>query len=177
MEFKDCIKTRRSIRKFKQEEVSMEDIIKMVDAASLAPSWKNTQVSRYYAVKTKEIKDKIVDLVPDFNKPATSSAPVIIVSTVVKKRAGFNREGVAETYKGDGWEMFDLGQSNLLFCLEANELGYGTVIMGYFDEVQIKELIGVPDTEEVSSVIALGVPDEAPEMPKRKGADIILKEI
>lgn len=177
MEFKDCIRTRRSIRKFKSEEVSSDDIIKMVDAASLAPSWKNSQVSRYYAVKSKEIKDKIEDMVPDFNKPAINSAPVIIVSTVVKKRAGYNREGEAETFKGDGWEMFDLGQSNLLFCLKAHELGYGTVIMGYFDGDKIKELIGAPDSEEVSSVIALGVPDEAPEMPKRKGADIILKEV
>ncbi|BCN30043.1 nitroreductase family protein [Anaeromicropila herbilytica] len=177
MEFKECIKNRRSIRKFKTEEVSSEDIIKMVDAASLAPSWKNTQVTRYYAVKTKEIKDQMVDLVPGFNQPATSSAPVIIVSTVVKKRSGFNREGQPDTFKGDAWEMYDCGQSNLLFCLEAHELGYGTVIMGYFDAEAIHKLIGAPDTEEVSSVIALGIPEEHPDMPKRKGADLILKEI
>jgi nitroreductase len=149
----------------------------MVDAASLAPSWKNSQVTRYYAVKTKEVKDKFVELVPDMNKPATDSASVIIVSTVVKKRAGYNREGVAETFKGDGWEMYDCGQSNIIFCLKAHELGYGTVIMGYFDAEGIQKLIGIPETEEVSSVIALGIPDEDPQMPKRKGADVILKEI
>lgn len=177
MDFKECIKTRRSIRKFKEEQVSSEDIKTMVDAASLAPSWKNTQVTRYYAVKSQEIKSKMVDLVPEINKAAISSAPVIIVSTVLKKRSGYNRSGEAETLKGDGWEMYDCGASNLLFCLEAHELGYGTVIMGYFDQIAIKDLIGVPEGEEVSSVIALGIPDEVPEMPRRKGSDIILKEV
>lgn len=177
MEFKDCIKTRRSIRKFKSSEIPTKEIQQMVDAASLAPSWKNTQVTRYYAVKSDEQRKKLIELVPDLNKPATTSAPVLIVSTVVKKRSGFNRQGEAETLKGEGWEMYDCGQSNLLFCLEANELGYGTVIMGYFDQIGIKELIGAPDEEEVSSLIALGVPDETPDMPKRKGSDIILKEI
>ena len=45
-----CIKTRRSIRKFKSDKVSPEIIKDIVLTASYAPSWKNTQTTRYIAI-------------------------------------------------------------------------------------------------------------------------------
>lgn len=50
METIKCIETRRSIRKFKEEQVSHEVMQEIVSAASFAPSWKNTQVTRYVVV-------------------------------------------------------------------------------------------------------------------------------
>lgn len=40
--------------------------------------------------------------------------------------------------------------------------------MGYFDEDAIAKDLEIPDTEEVSAIIALGYPDEEPVMPKEK---------
>lgn len=174
MELLECIKERRSVRKFKSDKVSNEVLAEIAEAAKYAPSWKNTQVTRYYAISGEEMKDKIVECVPDFNKEATSTAPVIMVSTVIKMRSGYNREGETDTPKGKGWQMYDCGLSNMLFCLKAKELGLGTVIMGYYDEEKVSQAIGVPETEEVISIIALGYPDEEPVMPKRKGAEVIL---
>lgn len=48
MELNECMAGRRSIRNFKPVNVSRENIEKMIEAAILAPSWKNSQVSRYY---------------------------------------------------------------------------------------------------------------------------------
>jgi nitroreductase len=177
MDFMECVKTRRSIRKFKEEDVAFESIQKAVEAAVYAPSWKNTQITRYYAVSNKDMKDKIAGYLPSINQVAAQSAPVLMVVSVVKYRSGYNREGKCDTPKGTGWQMFDCGLSSMLFCLKANELGLGTVIMGYFDEDAIAKDLEIPDTEEVSAIIALGYPDEEPVMPKRKGTDIILKQI
>ncbi|MDE7239458.1 MAG: nitroreductase family protein, partial [Lachnospiraceae bacterium] len=47
MTAKECITTRRSIRKFKADPVSHELINSIVETASFAPSWKNTQITRY----------------------------------------------------------------------------------------------------------------------------------
>lgn len=174
MELLECIKQRRSIRKFKEDKVSGDVIKELVESAKYAPSWKNTQVTRYYAITNEGIKEKISESVPNFNQEATSGAPVIVVSTVVKLRSGYTREGEFDTPKGKGWQMYDCGLSNMIFCLAAKELGLGTVIMGYYDEEVVTQAIGVPETEEVISVIALGYPEEEPIMPKRKGADIIL---
>ena len=56
MEALDCIKTRRSVRKFTDAPVTKEEIEQIVAAAAYAPSWKNTQIARYIVV-TDEKKD------------------------------------------------------------------------------------------------------------------------
>ena len=177
MEFQQCIESRRSIRAFNNKPVSDETITQIVDAAVFAPSWKNTQVTRYYAVKDEATRAKIVASMPEINKKAASSATVLVVSTVVKARSGYNRQGEFDTPKGKGWQMYDCGCSNMIFTLKANELGLGTVIMGVIDDDSLTEILQVPDTEEVVSVIAMGYYDEPATMPKRKGSDVILKII
>lgn len=177
MELRDVIATRRSIRKFKEDEVETTVIDKLVSLAVYAPSWKNTQVTRYYAVRDLELKKRLAEAVPEFNRQAVMQAPVIMVATMVRERSGYNRNGEFDTSKENGWQMYDCGLSNMLFCLAANEEGLGTVIMGLYDESAIEDIVGIPPTEEVATVIALGYPDEMPDMPKRKGTDIILKII
>ena len=58
MTAKDCIKERRSIRKFKAEPVDHALLSEIIETASYAPSWKHTQITRYIAVEG-ELKDKI----------------------------------------------------------------------------------------------------------------------
>jgi len=55
----ECIKTRRSVRKFTDEMVSVDTVREIVELASYAPSWKNTQVIRYTLVEDPEIIAKI----------------------------------------------------------------------------------------------------------------------
>ena len=43
MELQEVIKNRRSVRKFNEENVSKEDIMKILESARLAPSAKNMQ--------------------------------------------------------------------------------------------------------------------------------------
>jgi len=65
----------------------------------------------------------------------------------------------------------------MIFLLKSKELGLGTVVLGIFDEAKIAEVVGIPDTEEIVSVMPLGYYDEEVTMPKRKFADTILKII
>lgn len=177
MELKESMMKRRSVRHFEDKEVSKEIIRELVEHASFAPSWKNSQVARYYAVVDSRAKTKIAESMPEFNQAAVREAAVVMVSTVVTKRSGYNREGIPDTNKGDGWEMYDCGLSNMLFCLEATEKGLGTVIMGYYDEEAVAESIGMPVSERVVAVIALGYPAAVPQMPPRKTAEQLLKFI
>ncbi|MEG1254416.1 nitroreductase family protein [Clostridium sp.] len=175
MELQKCVETRRSIRKFNSKEVSNEVITELVNAAAYAPSWKNSQVTRYYAIKNVEVKKAIADAMPAFNGDIVAAAPVIIVSSVVKNRSGYTREGGFDSAKGEGWQMYDCGLSNMIFSLKANELGLGSVIMGIFDEEKVSSIVEIPDTEEIVAVIPLGYFDDEAAMPRRKFADAILK--
>ena len=46
MEALECIKTRRSIRKFTEQPVTEDEVRQVVEAAAFAPSWKNPQIAR-----------------------------------------------------------------------------------------------------------------------------------
>ncbi len=50
MTAKECIKGRRSIRRFKSDKIEHELLAEIIETASYAPSWKNTQITRYVAV-------------------------------------------------------------------------------------------------------------------------------
>ena len=70
--------------------------------------------------------------------------------------------------------MFDAGIAAQTFCLAAHEKGIGTVILGVFDDKKVGEIVGVPEGQTVATVIAMGYPVFAPEMPPRKSVDELL---
>ena len=176
MTAKECILERRSIRKFKADPVSHDLLQQIVETASFAPSWKNTQITRYIAVEG-ELKEKIAregtSIWPG-NGAIISSAPVLIAVTVIKNRSGFERDGSYSTPRGDGWQMYDAGVASQTFCLAACEQGLGTVILGLFDQTVVEKLLGLPEDRELVALIPVGYPDEAPAAPKRKTVEELL---
>lgn len=173
MEAIECIKGRRSIRAYKDQAVDRDIINKIVEAASYAPSWKHTQTARYTVIDSKELKDKIASECTHTypgNGEIIKKAPVLVVVSFIKNRAGFERDGSFSTSKEDRWEMFDSGVATEAFCLAAHSYGLGTVIMGLIDD-STKEAIELPDNQDISCVICLGYADEEPVAPKRKAVE------
>ena len=177
MTAKECIMTRRSIRQFSDKPVDEAVLRDIIETASFAPSWKNTQIARYHVVTNPVLKDKIANecvLGFTFNTKTLLQAPAIVIISYVTKRCGYERDGSFTTNKGDRWEMFNAGIATQTFCLAAHEKGVGTCIMGIFDDKKIAEVLNLPEDQIVGAVVAAGYPDEAPEAPARKGADLIL---
>lgn len=171
MQTLDAIKTRRTIRKFTEEPVSHEVIEKIVEASSYAPSWKNTQTARYIIIEETALKDRLArEAVMGFewNTGIILGAPVLVVLASVPGKSGYEKNGAYSTSKKDKWEMFDAGIAAQAFQLAAHECGIGSVVMGIFDEVKVKELLGLDDTLNVSALIAIGHPAIQPTAPARK---------
>ena len=176
MTAKECIKGRRSIRKFADTPVSRDVIADIVETASYAPSWKHTQITRYIAVEG-ELKEKIADECTSAyakNGEIIKNAPMLIAVTFIKNRSGFERDGSYSTPKEGGWQMFDAGVASEAFCLAAYEQGLGTVIMGIFDEAKAASLLEVPEERELVALIPIGYPAESPAAPKRKSVEELL---
>jgi nitroreductase len=171
----ECIKGRRSIRKFTDEPVSHDLLSRIIETASFAPSWKNTQITRYIAVEgeKKSALAKCTSLFPG-NGAIMENAPMVIAVTVIKGRSGYERDGSFSTPKGDRWQMFDAGVASEAFCLAAHEQGLGTVIMGLFDEAEASKLLGIPEERELVALIPIGHPAESPAAPKRKTVEDLL---
>ena len=174
MEFEQVLQGRRSIRKYNSDVVSHELIEKIIQAAIYAPSWKNAQTTRYY-VADGEAKNELAQCLPEFNQKNVENAPVIIVSTTVTKRSGYNRQGEPDSHLGSGFQYFDNGLQIENLCLAAYNLGLGTLIMGLYDNEGIRAFFDIPENEEVVAVIALGYADIEVEMPKRKKVEEVIK--
>lgn len=172
----ECIKGRRSIRQFTEKSVSHDLLAKIVEEASYAPSWKNSQITRYIAVEG-ELKDKIaLECTSSYakNGEIIKNAPMLIALTFVKNRSGFERDGSFSTPKKGGWQMFDAGIATEAFCLSAYRHGLGTVILGIFDEEKATSLLDIPDSNELCALIPIGYPAENPVAPKRKAVEELL---
>jgi len=171
----ECIRGRRSIRRFTDQPVSREVLSQVVEAASYAPSWKNTQVTRYIAVEgpKKAALAKCTSLFPN-NGAIIESAPIVIAVTIIKGRSGYERDGSFSTPKGDRWQMYDAGAACEAFCLSAYEQGLGTVILGLFDEEEASKLLGLSKDQELAALIPIGYPAETPGAPRRKPVEDLL---
>ena len=168
MELQTVLEKRRSIRKYVDQPVSNEDLHKIIQAAILAPSWKNSQVTRYYIATSTETLQKVKEALPEFNQHNVKNAPILIVSTIVLDRSGFERNGNASNELGNGWGYYDCGMHNMNLLLKATELGLSTLVMGIRDAQKIREIFDIPSNESIVSVIAVGYSDFEVEMPQRK---------
>ncbi len=170
MEALECIKGRRSIREYEDRPVDRSIIEEIIGAAAYAPSWKNTQVTRYLVIDDKE---KIQAIAGDYttcfsyNGNTIGKAQVLIAVTALKGRSGVEKDGSFTTKREATWLMFDAGCAVQTLCLAAYEKGLGTVIMGIFDD-GLSEYLGIPEDRELVCLVCMGYPAQSPEAPKRK---------
>lgn len=177
MDFQECVQGRRSVRKYQNIAVSDDIIERIVQTATYAPSWKNSQTTRFIAVSNEAIKKELAEKCVmdfDYNRKTILNAPMLILVTTVSPRSGFERDGLPSTSKGTHWESFDAGIAAQTFCLAAHEEGLGTVVMGIYDEDKVIEAATVPEGQKVSAMVAVGYADESPAMPKRKCVNEVL---
>ena len=174
MDALDCIKTRRSVRRFTAEPVTPAQVREVVEAAAFAPSWKNTQVARYILVEDRAKIETIgTECVLDFsyNAKTLSAAPALVALTMVTGRSGFEKDGSYSSPLKGHWQSFDAGIAAQTFCLAAHALGLGTVIMGIYDPAKVAKVLGVPEGQTVAALIAIGHPAQDPVAPPRKSVD------
>lgn len=173
------IKGRRSVRRFADKPVPRELLEEVVEIARFAPSWKNTQTVRYIVVDDRE---KIAQLANEkctfgfeFNIKTIAKAPAVVLLTIVEGRSGFEKDGSFSTPKGDRWQTFDAGIAAQTFCLAAYEKGLGSVILGYFDDEEIKKVIPIPEGQQVGAMIPVGyLPEGEAAAPPRKDTEALL---
>lgn len=173
MEFKKLIDERRSVRKY-SGGIDRDDLEQILRAAQRAPSWGNRQASRSYAVTTPETLEKLRSSALPASNQNNSANAVLVVTTFEKGVVGF-RDGVPANEIGDGWGAYDLGLHDAYLVLAAKDLGYDTLIMGMRDSAAIREVVDIPDNEEILSVIAVGKRDEEPSVRPRKEFDEVVR--
>ncbi|TXT53311.1 MAG: NADPH-flavin oxidoreductase [Promethearchaeota archaeon] len=154
MDIDEVIQKRRTIRRFKQEDVPKEKLMKLIEYARLAPAGNNVQSVEYIIIKDEGYREKLFSLVnwagslpKEERVPEKSRRPmayiIVLVNTTIKKEA-----------------PHDVGAAVENILLGAVNLGLGACWMGSIHRKKIRELFGIDDKYKISHVISLGYPDE-----------------
>ena len=159
MEFSEVLKKRRSIRKFTDDGVSKEQIIKLLEAAVLAPNACNMQSWHFYVVTDNAVKAKLADE-SAIAAWATTAPVMFVVCTDAKEivaRFGERAENL--------FTVQDTAAAieNILLC--AADMGLGGCFMGAFNEAKVREIVGIKADHRPVAVVPVGTP--AVEFPAR----------
>jgi nitroreductase len=161
MTFETLLKQRQSVRRYQSKPVEREKIEKLIEAVHLAPSACNSQPWKLIIVDEPELKEQVArstfnDII-SFNR-FVLEAPVIAVLVIEKAKLIARIGG---SIKNQEYPQYDIGIAAAHFCLQAAELGLGTCMIGWFNEVNIKKLLNIPGKLKVALVITLGyAPDD-----------------
>ena len=179
MDILEAIKQRRTIRAYKTTPVDEKTLETILNAGRLAPSWANTQTTRFIILKDPGIKAQLADIaVRPGNRAivALKTAPIVIAVCAELNKAGF-RDGQPHTNKGGFWYMFDAGLAMENMVLTAQSFGLGTLFVGGMNAEKAEAILGIPEGFAFVILMSLGYPDEAPEARPRKDlAEVVFRE-
>jgi len=198
MDVFEAIEARRSIRRYKDKPVPPEMLDKVLEAARIAPSTSNTQSWKFKVVTDPAVRKQIRDSA--YGQRFIEQAPVVIACCLdfdafkergrqtlrlVMSGVRPSLEMMLRSVKGSKSKDFDPervvinGTMNVSIAVEhmilaAQELGLGTCWVRAFDAPAIAEILDLPQSVAVLSLLPIGWPDESPKARPRKEMEEIL---
>ena len=160
------IENRRSIRNYKNDNIDKKIIFDILNAGIKAPSAKNNQPWRFLIVNN-DIKNKISDKMIEIYGPNKTAE---VIKTVPYLILVYNIDNEYFNYLSIGAAI-----ENIL--LEAENIGLGSLWIGYIKKIEdyVKELVNID--YELVSAIAIGVKNENPlERPRLNLDEVLLDE-
>jgi nitroreductase len=200
VELSDVIASRRSIRKFKQEDISTDIIRLLLDAARLAPSGSNLQPARFIVAQSPAAKEALGRYTP---YKFIVKASVIFVCCADLTAITTRDRRVGELQKEGAFEGVDMDMNdpsavspimdaeavraylsmNVAIAIEhivlkAVDLGLGSCWLGRFDRDKVKKFLALDESIYPVVLLPVGHPDQSPKARPRFTVDkLVLKTI
>lgn len=160
----EFFKTRRSIRKFSDKEISDELISNLIEAASHAPTTGNMQLYSVIVTREVNIKEKLAPA--HFSQPAFIGAPVILTFCADHNRfekwcSLRNAQPGYNNFQSFITAVLDTTIFAQQFCTLAEMNGLGCCYIGTttYNAPQISEVLNLPNRVVPVTTIAVGWPD------------------
>lgn len=159
MDFLELAKERYSCRHFSDKEIEQEKIDKILEAARLAPTGKNSQSQRILVLTDREELAKLSGCTP-----FGWNAPLVFLICYDKN----------ESWKRH-LDHFDGGTQDICIVtthmmLEVTDLGLGSTWVGAFSPEKARKIYNVPENYEIAAILPVGYPSSEAH-PSRLHAD------
>ena len=165
MEQLNLIKKRKSIRSYKSDIVSEEDIHTLLEAARWAPSAGNKQPVEIVIVKSVEQKEKLIE--GAYGQKFIGQVPVVFVicANLDRSSARYGERGATL------YAIQDAAAATQNILLMATSLNYGTVWVGAFDEKVVSSILKLPANVRPLAIIPIGRAAKDPSPRPRREID------
>ncbi len=160
MDFQKLILARYSVRSYRPDPVPEELLLKVLEAARLAPTAHNAQAFRVVVVHTRGREAELLRVYP---REWFVKAPIVLAVCAVPAEAWSRR-------RFDGWSAAetDATIATDYMILAAADLGLGTCWVAAFDPRAAREVLHLPDDVVPVSFTPLGWPADQPGAKERK---------
>ena len=151
-----AITTRRTIRRFKQQDIDSAILERIVNAGRLAPSAANCQPVEFILVSQPELCKQVLATtawagrVTPRRTPQPGQEPTAWVVVLLNSQRG------SLEAKADAAAAIE----NMI--LTAVEKGIGSCWIGSIKREELAKILNIPEYCKIDSVVALGYPDESP---------------
>lgn len=177
----DSIRNRRTIRKYKQQDIPAELLNGLLEEAFRASTMGNMQL--YSVVVTRDAERKALLAPAHFNQPMVTSAPVVLTFCADFNRfSKWCRQRKAEPGYDNLISFINAASDTLLavqnFCMLAEDRGLGICYLGttVYNPDQIIDILHLPELVVPVATITVGYPDECPAQPDRLPLSGIIHE-
>lgn len=140
------IQNRVSTREFSEKSIEKEIVIRILKAGSMAPSAKNRQPWRFIAVTKPENKERIFEACYGSDAVKTASTIIALCTTNIH----YTMPNGQLSYP------IDLSYASSFMMLQAEKEGLGSCIITTYDENRVKDVLTVPYSMRVVSLLCLG---------------------
>ncbi len=148
MEFQKILENRTSVKNYSSKKPAIENIIKAIEVANLAPAADNLQPLIYIVIEAPEKIGKIADAC---QQQFINKAPYVIVVCSNSKQLKIFDENRAEKYI-----KHNVGAAIENFLLKITELGLASCWVGAFSEITIRNLLNIPDSINIEAFLPVG---------------------
>lgn len=149
METWDAIRARRNVREFSDQQLSDEDLDRILEAGRRAPSAKNTQPWDFVVVRDGDRLQELSGVWQGAWHIVGSQATVAFIVPELEGR----------------WAtlaQFDLGHAVMSMMLMATDLGLGTCHASVQNQDLARQVLGFPDDHYCACLMSVGYPADRP---------------
>lgn len=164
MELMEVIRKRESVRSYEDKPVPEDKLIKVLEAARLAPSASNRQRWKFIVVRDAERRRQLSRATG--GQPHVAQAPVVIAAVSTMPEYIMRCEVPAYPV--------DLAIAVDHMTLTAVDEGLGTCWVGAFSQDEARAVLGVPDDCKIVTLLPLGFPQQDRREKTRKSLDKIV---